>query len=98
VEGVFDLLTLRMWGYPVVGLVGSHTRPDLLDQLRTFARLYVVLDNDDAGVEATLGLVQELGKAAGRLPCPMASRTWPSWPPDLMATRCSRPPSWRASA
>ena len=64
VEGVFDLLTLRMWGYPVVALVGSHTRPDLLDQLRTFARVYVVLDNDDAGVEATLGLVQELGKAA----------------------------------
>jgi DNA primase len=64
VEGVFDLLTLRMWGYPVVALLGSHTRPDLLDRLRTFARSYLILDNDDAGLEATLKLVQELGSAA----------------------------------
>ena len=64
VEGVFDVLTLRMWGYPVVVLVGTHTRPDLVDQLRTFARSYLVLDNDDAGLEATLKLVQELGNAA----------------------------------
>ena len=64
VEGVFDLLTLRMWGYPVVALLGSHTRPDLLDQLRTFARSYLILDNDDAGLEAVLRLVQELGSAA----------------------------------
>ena len=64
VEGVFDVLTLRMWGYPVVALVGTHTRPDLVDQLRTFARSYLVLDNDDAGLEATLKLVQELGNAA----------------------------------
>lgn len=64
VEGVFDLLTLRMWGYPVVALLGSHTRPDLLDRLRSFTRSYLVLDNDDAGLEATLKLTQELGSAA----------------------------------
>jgi DNA primase len=64
VEGVFDLLTLRMWGYPVVALVGSHTRPDLLDQLRTFPRSYLVLDNDDAGLEAVLKLTQDLGSTA----------------------------------
>jgi len=26
VEGVFDLLTLRTWGFPAVALVGTHTR------------------------------------------------------------------------
>jgi DNA primase len=64
VEGMFDLLALRMWGYPVVALVGTHTRPDLIEQLRTFERIYLVLDNDDAGLEATLSLIQEIGTAA----------------------------------
>ena len=64
VEGVFDLLALRMWGYPVVALVGTHTRPDLLERLRTFRRTYLVLDSDDAGVEATLKLAEELGELA----------------------------------
>jgi DNA primase len=64
VEGVFDLLTLRMWGYPVVSLVGTYTRPDLIEQLRTFGRTYLVLDNDDAGLEATLHVIQEIGTAA----------------------------------
>jgi DNA primase len=63
-EGVFDFLTLRHWGYPVVALVGTHTRPDLLDQLREFQRLYVVLDQDDAGLEATFRLVESIGPRA----------------------------------
>jgi DNA primase len=64
VEGVFDLLTLRRWGYPAVALVGTHTRPDVIDQLRAFQRLYLVLDQDDAGLEATLRLVDALGPSA----------------------------------
>jgi DNA primase len=64
VEGVFDLLTLRRWGYPVVALVGTHTRPDIIDQLRAFQRLYLVLDQDDAGLEATLRLADALGPQA----------------------------------
>ncbi len=61
VEGVFDLLTLRKWGFPAVALVGTHTRPDILDQLRTFRRVYLVLDQDKAGLEATVKLVDALG-------------------------------------
>jgi DNA primase len=64
VEGVFDLLTLRNWGYPAVALVGTHTRPDVIDQLRTFQRVFLVLDQDDGGLEATLKLVDALGPNA----------------------------------
>ena len=64
VEGVFDVLTLRRWGYPAVALLGTHARPDILEQLRRFRRIYLVLDQDDGGVEATLRLADLLGAAA----------------------------------
>jgi DNA primase len=64
VEGVFDLLTLQGWGYPAVALVGTYARPDVVDQLRTFKRAYLVLDQDDAGLEATLKLLEALGTRA----------------------------------
>jgi DNA primase len=55
---------LRNWGYPAVALVGTYTSPDVVDQLRSFKRVYLVLDQDDAGLEATLKLVQSLGSSA----------------------------------
>ena len=64
VEGVFDVLTLRQWGYPAVALLGTHARPDILEQLRGFRRIYLVLDHDDGGIEATLRLADLLGAAA----------------------------------
>ena len=64
VEGSFDYLTLRMWGYPVVATLGTHVRADLVDALRAFNRQFLVLDNDDAGLEATLMLQQQLGDSA----------------------------------
>ena len=64
VEGSFDQLTLSMWGYPVVATLGTHIRSDLVEVLRGFQRQYLVLDNDDAGLEATLTLLQELGSTA----------------------------------
>jgi DNA primase len=64
VEGSFDYLTLRMWGYPAVATLGTHLRADLVDALRAFKRQYLVLDSDDAGLEATLALQQQLGPSA----------------------------------
>ena len=64
VEGSFDYLTVKMWGYPVVATLGTHLRPDSIDALRAFDRQYLVLDNDDAGFQATLTLQQELGPTA----------------------------------
>jgi DNA primase len=64
VEGVFDRLALCQWGCPALALLGTSIRPDQVDQLRTFKRVYLVLDNDNAGVEGTLVLQQELGPIA----------------------------------
>jgi DNA primase len=63
-EGVFDWLTLRRWGYPAVALVGTHARLDIVERLRGFQRVYLALDQDDAGLEATLRLLDVLGPAA----------------------------------
>jgi DNA primase len=63
-EGVFDWLTLRRWGYPTVALVGTHARADIVEQLRGRQRVYLVLDQDDAGLEATIRLVDALGPTA----------------------------------
>jgi len=64
VEGVFDFLAVRQWGYPVVGLLGTNVRPDQVDQLRGLPRVYLVLDTDDAGVQATLALLEAIGPTA----------------------------------
>jgi DNA primase len=64
VEGVFDWLALRGWGYPAVALVGTHVRADLLDALRGFQRLYLVLDNDAAGRTATCALLERFADRA----------------------------------
>jgi DNA primase len=63
-EGIFDYLTAVSWGYPTVGLTGTHVSAEVVDQLRTFPRVYLVLDPDHAGVKATLSLCEALGASA----------------------------------
>ncbi len=64
VEGVFDWLTLRSWGVPALALVGTHVSSDALRSLARFERLYLALDNDEAGRAATEKLMQALGERA----------------------------------
>ena len=47
-----------------IRLLGTRVRPDQIDHLRAFARSYLVLDTDDAGVEATLSLQESIGPTA----------------------------------
>jgi len=82
VEGSYDYLTLRMWGYPVVATLGTHLRADLVDVLRTFSRQLLVLDNDDAGLETTLMLQQQLGDTAIPVALPEAIKD-----PSQLATQ-----------
>lgn len=69
-EGPLDLLTLRMWGVPAVALAGSAPSPDKLTALRSFDRVYLALDQDKGGREATERLVQQLGDRAVRIDLP----------------------------
>ena len=61
VEGVFDWLTLRCWGFPGVALIGTNARASILRAMTRFARIYLVLDADQAGRQATTLLAQTLG-------------------------------------
>lgn len=64
VEGVFDFLTLRSWDLPALALAGTHVRAAALEALGRFERVYLVLDNDLAGREASATLQQALGDRA----------------------------------
>ncbi|MCC6174072.1 MAG: toprim domain-containing protein [Chloroflexi bacterium] len=64
VEGVFDWLTLQQWGVPSLALLGTHVRPGMVEALRHYERIYLVLDNDSAGREATGRLLTALGPVA----------------------------------
>jgi DNA primase len=61
VEGPTDWLALRMWGVPGMALCGTAAAPRMLQALKRWQRLYVVMDADNAGREATLRLRDALG-------------------------------------
>jgi DNA primase len=64
VEGVFDWLTLLSWNYPALALVGTHARPTDVKALTWFDRVFLVLDNDEAGRTAAATLASTLGSRA----------------------------------
>jgi DNA primase len=61
VEGPTDWLALRMWGVPGMALCGTAASKRVLEALKRWQRLYVVLDADNAGREATLRLRDVVG-------------------------------------
>lgn len=63
-EGPFDWLALRSWGLPSLALVGTHVRREALAALARFGRVYLALDGDAAGREATDALRGLLGARA----------------------------------
>lgn len=64
VEGAFDWLALRQWGYPALALLGTHASPEALASLRRLPSVDLLLDGDDAGRAATLRLAAQLGARA----------------------------------
>ena len=64
VEGPFDWLVLRQWGYPALALLGAHASAAVLATLRTVLQVDVLLDNDAAGQEAASRLAAQLGPRA----------------------------------
>jgi DNA primase len=63
-EGVFDWLALRQWGYPALALLGTYASPSVLQELRRCSRLFLALDRDPPGQEATARLLEALGSCA----------------------------------
>ena len=63
-EGVFDWLALCAWKVPALSLVGTHASREHLAALERFPRLYLVLDSDEAGRDATADLAAALGDRA----------------------------------
>jgi DNA primase len=64
VEGPTDLLMLRYWGVPALALCGTYLAQAALELLGRWARLYLVLDGDAAGQEATARMMHALGDRA----------------------------------
>ncbi len=63
-EGVFDWLALVAWGLPALALVGTYARTEALRALARFERIYLALDADDAGRQATAAVAGVLGGRA----------------------------------
>jgi len=63
-EGPFDWLTAAGWGFNALALLGTRLRPSTVELLDRFDEIYLVLDADDAGREATEELREHLGDRA----------------------------------
>jgi DNA primase len=69
-EGLFDWLTLVQWGLPACATLGGHSLERVLTALSSCRRVYLALDADDAGREATERLAALLGARAVPLSLP----------------------------
>ncbi|MBA4179651.1 MAG: hypothetical protein C0506_03590 [Anaerolinea sp.] len=63
-EGPFDWLTAVEWGIPATALLGTRVSSRTEQQLHRFERVYLALDGDAAGREATSELLDRLGERA----------------------------------
>jgi len=68
VEGPLDWLTLIEWGYPTVALLGSHLRPDLVNELGNAKRIFIVTDSDEPGRKSARRLAETFGARARIVP------------------------------
>jgi DNA primase len=70
VEGPTDWLALRKWAVPGLALCGTHVSAAMLNELRRWERLYIVLDADSAGRAASMRLAEAFGERAIRVTLP----------------------------
>ena len=85
VEGVFDLLAVRQWGYPVVGLLGTNVRPDQVDQLRAFRGPISCWTPMTQGSKQPSLSMMRSAQPQSRSHCQTTSRTLPNSPRGLTA-------------
>lgn len=61
VEGQFDWMLLKQWGYPTVVMSGSHITKANVNLLRGKHIVYIP-DNDQVGIRAAHEIIERLGK------------------------------------
>ena len=69
-EGVFDWLLLTGWGLPACAALGTQGIERIASALRGCPRVFLAFDYDDAGREATDGLLTLLGRRAAVVALP----------------------------
>ena len=69
-EGVFDWLALAQWDIPACAALGTQGVERIAAALRGCSRVFVAFDADDAGREATDGLLTLLGRRAAAVTLP----------------------------
>ena len=69
-EGVFDWLALTGWGLPACAALGTQGMERIASALRGCPRVFLAFDGDDAGREATDGLLTLLGRRAAAVALP----------------------------
>ena len=69
-EGVFDWLLLTGWGLPSCTALGTQGMERIASALRGCPRVFLAFDSDDAGREATDGLLTLLGRRAAAVTLP----------------------------
>jgi len=69
-EGVFDWLLLTGWGFSSCAALGTQGVEHVASALRGCPRVFLAFDNDDAGREATDGLLTLLGRRAAAVALP----------------------------
>ncbi len=72
-EGVFDWLLLAGWGLPSCAALGTQGMERIASALRGCPRVFLAFDNDDAGREATDGLLTLLGRRAAAVALPAST-------------------------
>lgn len=69
-EGPMDWLTAVQWGIPAAALLGTRVSMAVCEKLARFRRVYLVLDADEVGREATDRLMAALGDRARAVALP----------------------------
>ena len=65
VEGIIDCITLTLYGYPTVGIYGTNNfKPYSAEKFKNCNKVYIVMDGDEAGRNASIKISELLGNSS----------------------------------
>jgi DNA primase len=60
-EGIYDALSLMVWGIPAVALIGVALKKNLQPFFSRFNRVFICLDSDETGRRRALEIAEDIG-------------------------------------